>query len=303
MTFLKHCCLFGLCFAVVMGTAACSDSDDAPAMSDAGSDSNTTLDSQIDSPDKDSSQGAGGAGEGGAAGQGASSQGGAAGQGASNQGGDSGAGGAGEGGDSGAGGAGEGGGGPAPFTPCTEVAHIGDSLSAPPVSAILKSAYESRGVAATVDAYGSRSVLNKVDADPHTGKEAAEQIKASGFTGCWVIALGTNDAASSGGSAAYAKKSIDAMMNAIDPGKAARVMWVNTYTKTGRNVDQAMRKWNAALVEAQSRWENLKIYDWATVAATGVAPFGKDGIHHTHQGYQVRSNKIAEALVTEGVGP
>jgi hypothetical protein len=54
--------------------------------------------------------------------------------------------------------------------------------------------------------------------------------------------------------------------------------------------------WNQALEAATARWPNLRVYDWATVAATGAAPYS-DGIHHTTAGYAVRDAAIADALV------
>ena len=183
-------------------------------------------------------------------------------------------------------------------TACTSTAHIGDSLSAGTLSG-LRSAYAARGVTNLIlSAYGARSVFQKVPADPETGLAAATRIKASGFSGCWVIALGTNDTANVAAGAWYTRgAAIDRMMKAIDPYARARVMWVNTYTtwSTGYASNANMRLWNQALVAAKSRWPNLRVFDWAAVAATGAAPFA-DGIHHTGAGYVVRNGAIADAL-------
>src|SRR5262245_65760066 len=56
--------------------------------------------------------------------------------------------------------------------PCTRVAHIGDSLTAYTVGP-LTSAYQAVGASAQIDAYGGRAVLQKLPADPKTGKQAA----------------------------------------------------------------------------------------------------------------------------------
>ena len=186
----------------------------------------------------------------------------------------------------------------ASLTSCTSTAHIGDSLSAYVLPG-LRSEYAARGVTRFVgSAYGGRGVLQKVSADPETGAAAAARIRSSGFTGCWVVALGTNDTANVAAGAWYTRGyAIDRMMKAVDPNGRARVMWVNLFTtrSTGYWSNNNMKLWNQALTAAQGRWPNLKVYNWAAVAATGVAPYA-DGIHHTGAGYVVRNRSIAAAL-------
>lgn len=181
---------------------------------------------------------------------------------------------------------------------CKEVAHIGDSLTAYTVDPLTQ-AYAQVGVSAQIDAYGGRAIKQKLPADPKTGKQAALDFVAAGFDGCWVVALGTNDTANVAAGAWYTRaEAIDEMMDAIDSSGTAPVMWVNTFTTktTGYWSNANMLLWNEALADAKSRWPNLKVYDWAAVAATGSAPYS-DGIHHTSAGYAVRNQAIAEALV------
>ncbi|OGR04004.1 MAG: hypothetical protein A2284_01785 [Deltaproteobacteria bacterium RIFOXYA12_FULL_61_11] len=181
--------------------------------------------------------------------------------------------------------------------PCTEVAHIGDSLSAYCKDSIT-SAYTQVGASAVISAYGGRAVLQKLKDDPETGKNAALRLRGDGFTGCWVVALGTNDAANIAAGANYSHgKVIDEMLTAIDPAKTARVLWVNVHTTRteGYNANAEMQKFNRALEEAPARWPNLRVFDWASVAASGVAPYA-DGIHHTGAGSNVRNERVAQAL-------
>jgi len=181
---------------------------------------------------------------------------------------------------------------------CTKVAHIGDSLTAYTVDPLTQ-AYAAVGVTAEIDAYGGRAILQKLPADPKTGKQAALDFNAAGFDGCWVVALGTNDTANIAAGAWYTRAdAIDEMMKAVDPTATAPVMWVNTFTTktSGYWSNDNMKLWNEALNEAVARWPNLKVFDWSAVAATGSAPFA-DGIHHTTAGYTVRNQAIAEALV------
>lgn len=183
------------------------------------------------------------------------------------------------------------------LTSCVSVAHIGDSLTYYTQTSLAE-AYLSVGATALIDAFGGRAIKQKIADDPMTGKEAALSIVESGFTGCWVVALGTNDTANIAAGAWYTRaEAIDEMMNAIDPDKTVPVMWVNTYTTrtSGYYANDNMILWNEALVEAQQRWPNMKIHDWASIADGGVAAYA-DGIHHTAAGYEVRNDAIAHAL-------
>ncbi len=185
---------------------------------------------------------------------------------------------------------------PSGLTTCVSVAHIGDSLTYY-TEPSLTAAYALVGATAQINAYGGRAILQKLPDDPMTGKQAAISMGA-GFAGCWVIALGTNDTANVAAGASYTRAdAIDQMMTAIDPTSSARVMWVNTFTtKTSGYWSNAnMQLWNQALTDAQNRWPNMLVYDWASVAETGTAPFA-DGIHHTTAGYEVRNAAIAHAL-------
>ena len=177
-----------------------------------------------------------------------------------------------------------------------KVAHIGDSLTAYTVPSLI-AAYENEGVQAVVDAFGGRAILQKLPKDPRNGVQAVQKLKSEGFNGDWVIALGTNDTANVSVGSSYSRDgAIDAMMNAIDPNKKARVMWVNakTTTSSGPWSNANMQLWNAALDRATSRWPNLVIYDWAADASAQKPPFN-DGIHHTVDGYAIRNKSIAKA--------
>jgi hypothetical protein len=190
------------------------------------------------------------------------------------------------------------------LTSCVEVAHIGDSLTYYTQDS-LTAAYAKVGATVEINAYGGRAIKQKLTDDPMTGKQAADAIRAQGFTGCWVVALGTNDTANVAAGAWYTRvEAIDEMMNAIDPAGLASVMWVNTYTTmtTGYWANDNMNLWNEALIDAQAHWPNMKIHDWASEADDGNAPFA-DGIHHTSAGYEVRNASIAHALVSFFPGP
>ena len=115
-----------------------------------------------------------------------------------------------------------------------------------------------------------------------------------GYHGCWVLALGTNDAANVYvGSNVDDAARIDRMMKTIgnEP-----VLWVNvkSLVPSGPYAAANMRRWDEALAQACSRYPNMRIFDWASVVRDGW--FIEDGIHFTSPGYEARSLLIARAL-------
>src|SRR4051794_20498764 len=123
-----------------------------------------------------------------------------------------------------------------PQTSCTSVVHIGDSLSVGLDSAGYVGSADARvsvryaavGVRTLrLESSGGRSVIERLEGQ-EDGEVVAKRIRKSGFHGCWVIALGTNDAANvhHGSQYGYSER-IDRMMAVIgdDP-----VLWVDTKT-------------------------------------------------------------------------
>ena len=191
-----------------------------------------------------------------------------------------------------------------PHTACTSVVHIGDSTSvglmspdfiADPALRI-DAQYARVGVADfRNEISGARSIIERYRGEPNAEQVAAQE-KASGFEGCWVLALGTTDAANMhAGGVQTAGERIDTMFDVVgdDP-----VLWVNTKTLNPTDGDwtnDQMVAWNEALVAAQARHPNLRIYDWASVVAD--AWFQDDGIHYTSAGNVERARLIADALL------
>jgi hypothetical protein len=189
-------------------------------------------------------------------------------------------------------------------TSCTSVVHVGDSTSVGLISEDfiedpanrIDAQYRRVGVTdPRMEISGARSIVETVG-DQLNAKEAAEAIKATGYEGCWVLAMGTTDTANVAvGSPTSLTERIDRMLSVIgdDP-----IMWVTVKTL---DVDGAwsntnMQTWNQTLAEAQARYPNIKIYDWAAVAQDDW--FQTDNIHYTSAGYTERARLIADALVT-----
>jgi GDSL-like Lipase/Acylhydrolase family len=187
-------------------------------------------------------------------------------------------------------------------TSCRRVAHIGDSTSVGLVSPLdlpapaqrLAAQYRDVGVRHTwIDASGGRSMVEEMPGQIN-GYDAARTMVSSGFRGCWVIALGTNDTANvSVGSNVGRMSRIQELMSVA---RGAPVMWVNVKTldPSGPWSEANMQLWNDTLVQACRQYPNLRIFDWASVAQDGW--FISDGIHYTSAGYAARAHLIARAL-------
>jgi peptidoglycan/LPS O-acetylase OafA/YrhL len=202
---------------------------------------------------------------------------------------------------------------PPPLTPkqagestkssCKAVVHIGDSTSEgldsaeylPIESQRIPHRYEEVGVKEVdMQVSGARSIEERFEGEPNA-QEVAEVAKLEGFEGCWVLALGTNEAANvAAGSTVGERERIDKMMAIIGD---EPVMWVNVrsivpagdpYSK------ENMEAWDKELINACAAYPNMRIYNWA--AAVKNEWFIEDGIHFTSAGYAARAQLIAQAL-------
>jgi peptidoglycan/LPS O-acetylase OafA/YrhL len=189
-------------------------------------------------------------------------------------------------------------------TSCSSVAHIGDSTSIglmspqflPDATQRIDAQYQQVGVATVrTEISGARSIVEKYKGQPNAAAIAASLAK-KGDVGCWVIAMGTNDAANSAaGSVVGAKARIDSMM-AVANGQP--VMWptLKTLINNGPYSNTAMQRFDAALLEACARYPNLRVYDWG--AEVQDEWYQRDGIHFTSKGYAERGRHLARALAT-----
>ncbi|MCF8570858.1 SGNH/GDSL hydrolase family protein [Gordonia sp. HY002] len=190
-------------------------------------------------------------------------------------------------------------------TSCTQVTQIGDSTSVGVDSASkvaapadrLTAQYERVGVKnVTLDAGGGRSIVEKVDGEPN-GLDAVDTALARGDRGCWVIALGINDAANiAKGSKVTADERIDRMMKKLTD---QNVLWPTVMTNDPSNSAYAkknMTAFNDALERAADRYPNLKVYDFAAEAQPTW--YADDGIHFNATGATQRNRLFATALAT-----
>jgi peptidoglycan/LPS O-acetylase OafA/YrhL len=187
-------------------------------------------------------------------------------------------------------------------TSCRAVVYIGDSTSEGLTSHEYlprrRERIEARfaHVGAGVQHYeisGARSIVETYEGEPNA-EEAARRWRAAGYRGCWVLGLGTNDAADVYvGSNVDLKERINRMMATIG---RRPVLWVNVKSLEGSGpyAEQNMRAWDEALAESCRRYPNMRIFDWASVVHDEW--FIEDGIHFTSPGYEARALLIARAL-------
>ncbi len=188
-------------------------------------------------------------------------------------------------------------------TGCRSVVYIGDSTSdgevqadyVPDAGSRLRAQLARVGVQETLpEVSGARSIVETWHGFPNAAT-VAEQHVAAGFRGCWILALGTNDAADvEVGSNVGLPARIAHMMAIIGD---QPVMWVNvtTLVQSIPYAVKAMQHWNDDLLAACPRYPLMRVFDWATDAQRQW--FIPDGIHYTTTGYVARTRLIAQALV------
>ena len=154
--------------------------------------------------------------------------------------------------------------------------------------------YADVGVKTTIDkVVGATSVVESLPGTPNAATMASRMLK-TGYHGCWVIALGTNDTADVAvGSEVSRAARIKQMMALIGN---QPVMWVEVKSllSSGPYAEPNMELWNQALQQALPSYPNMRLYNWPAVVQNSW--YINDGIHFTSVGYAHRGQMIAEAL-------
>ena len=190
-----------------------------------------------------------------------------------------------------------------PQTSCEQVVHIGDSTGVPlfdpagvgGAELTLQARYDEVGVDVVYpDNDGARSIVERIDDRPNA-LDVAEGVRANGFDGCWVIMVGTNDAANiAAGASTSAEQRIRSMMDVIG---SDRVMWVDTVSQRTDDAyrNASMLAWNQELYRVLAGYPNARVFRWYDV----VRPvwFRNDGLHYTIEGSAQRAGLTAAALL------
>lgn len=185
---------------------------------------------------------------------------------------------------------------------CQSVLYIGDSTSEGVISTNYlpdpadREDAQLRAVGVTTftpEISGARAIVEHYKGEA-SGIDVVDKYVAQGFHGCWIIALGNNDAANiTVGARPDAGGRIDLVMKKIGDHP---VVWVNTRTlvTSGPNAESNMLTWDSALAQACTRYPNLRVYDWASEVKPAWYTH-TDNIHYTTPGYRARSRGIARA--------
>ncbi|HWL42789.1 MAG TPA: hypothetical protein VNQ73_07585 [Ilumatobacter sp.] len=192
---------------------------------------------------------------------------------------------------------------PALRTACRDVVHIGDStglamwtasdLGGDP-AATMDAQYRAIGVANVFpDNSGGRSLIERMPGQSNA-VDVAEAVRDGGYRGCWVIMIGTNDAANVAAGAQTGHDERIARLMAVVGDQP--VLWVNAVSRSAEPVyaDVAMQQFNAALDRAVAVYPNLRVLDWARF----VQPdwLVGDGLHYSTAGRSWRAAITAQAL-------
>jgi len=188
-------------------------------------------------------------------------------------------------------------------TSCKAVVHIGDSTSEglvsteylPDPSQLISAQYARVGATTQhFEIAGARSIYENFEGEANA-QEVAEAWKNEGFKGCWVVAMGTNEAADVAAGSTFGYDDRIASMMATIGGEPT--LWVNvkSLVASGPYAEANMKSWDTALLDACDSYPNMRIYDWA--ADVKDRWFIPDGIHFTSEGYAARGRLIADALL------
>ena len=172
---------------------------------------------------------------------------------------------------------------------CSNIVHIGDSLSVHSREFQQKE-YKKLGYPnAVISAHGSRSVLSKLPNDRHTGLEAVKYWKKrSDQNTCWVIALGTND------SPAWKYQDVGTRVASVMRElKGMRVAWVTVWK--GKKNNPSARNWNAMLEKKSDKYGFSIIY-WDKVITKHRELLNPDGVHYGSTGSKLRAKYIARTI-------
>ncbi len=167
---------------------------------------------------------------------------------------------------------------PATKTACRSVVYIGDSTSEGEISSDyipnprqrLEQQLADVGVKHFVPQIsGARSIVEIYEGIPDAATVARQEV-ADGFHGCWILALGTNEAADVAvGSNVGLDQRIARMMKIIGD---QPVLWVDAVTlvQSGPYAESGMQKWNKDLVQRCQQYPNMRVFDWAHYAKPRV---------------------------------
>lgn len=197
----------------------------------------------------------------------------------------------------------------ATHTRCHQIIHVGDSTSLAmftdagvlnPADNATKTYTATGATKVTNSSFGARAT-NQGYQDYPSGNDSIREILSGGIDkdSCFVIALGTNDAANMNvyGGTDY-DTHIRATMDIIGP--KYPVLWITTVVNPNGSprwyTKDVMDAWNAELYRQQKRYPNMWVYPWDKDMRPEWFITG-DGVHCNTIGNSERSRRFAQAVV------
>lgn len=190
-----------------------------------------------------------------------------------------------------------------PKTSCTRLAYIGDSVSlgmvsndaSPDAPTALAQRVAAIGVAELrAEVSGGRSIVETLPGQENA-VQVATRLRSEGFSGCWVIAVGTNDAANI--AAGAGRQEVDRIQSLMAVIGTDPVLWLDaaTVAEEGFWASSNMETWDAVLTSLVPSYPNLRIAAWSAV----VQPqwYQPDGIHLLDEGSVARVEFVAASLI------
>lgn len=187
---------------------------------------------------------------------------------------------------------------------CSVVAHIGDSTSVAmndsaylDVADQMTTQYKAVGVEQVIDdSLGGRAIIERVNGGT-SGEDVLNAVNAgTPAPDCYVIALGTNDAANV--AVGSAVSNADRIAKVLELTGDKPVVWPTVKTTAAATAPgcqpESMTAFNDALNAAAADHPNLKVLDWAAEADDAL--FAPDGIHYSVEGTKARVKAFAAAL-------
>ncbi|MCI6573847.1 MAG: acyltransferase family protein [Actinomycetaceae bacterium] len=194
-------------------------------------------------------------------------------------------------------------------TRCTEIVHVGDSTSLAmfsddgvenPDDNAMK-VYAATGAHKVVNSSFGARATNQGYEDSPSGNESLRQLIDAGVDSdaCFVIALGTNDAANMNVEGKdRSSEHIETTMDIIGPHHP--VLWITTIVNPAgapRWYDKAvMDSWNSALYAELKTHPNMWVYPWDKDVRPNWFIEG-DGVHYNQEGSSERSHRFAQAVI------
>jgi lysophospholipase L1-like esterase len=174
----------------------------------------------------------------------------------------------------------------------TGVAVVGDSLTVPISDSLRQQLQEAGWKDVRVDAAVGREISTPALAP--SGLSAIAELKKGGFDPPgWIVALGTNDVATTGDPNVMRAR-IEQLLTTIGD---HRVLWVNVWRSDTAALSERARQFNDVLASVASERPGVDVVDWAHEVDGRPELFGADKVHLNLRGDDERVKQLVDAAL------